>query len=266
MNTIEARMMTFNKAQIHYSISTEPKPACIVMLHAAFANRHMFDQQLYAFMDKYRVIAIDMPGHGDTQTQGSAVTLGQMPAVIHQLLQENGIDACHLLGVSLGSLVAQAYADQYAEQVCSVTIVGGYSIHKANEQLLKAQRKEGLRWLLYVLFSMKRFRTYVTSVSCHSEQGRVIFAAAIKHFNRNSFAAMSGMNRLFVPRETPVTYPFHIIYGEHDLPLAREAAINLHKLEPNSRLTMLQGAGHCANLDEPLLFNAELERFLDAVR
>lgn len=259
-------MMTFNKAQIHYSISKEQHPDCILMLHAAFADRHMFEEQMLAFMSKYRVVAIDMPGHGDTVTKGSAVTIKHMPEIIEQLLRENEIDSCHLIGVSLGSLIAQAYADRCSEQVRSVTIVGGYSIHKANEQLQKAQRKEGLRWLLYILFSMKRFRSYVTSVCCQTEQGRAIFSAAISRFNRSSFAAMSGLDRLFVSREMPMTYPLHIMYGEHDLPLAREAAVNLHKLEPMSRLTVLEGAGHCANLDEPLLFNDQVLRFLDTIR
>ncbi|WP_224753742.1 alpha/beta fold hydrolase [Paenibacillus terricola] len=262
---IESRTLMFNKAHIHYSISKEQHPDCILMLHAAFADRHMFEEQMSAFMSKYRVIAIDMPGHGDTVTKGSSVTIKHMPDIIKRLLRENEINACHLVGVSLGSLIAQAYADRCPEQVRSVTIVGGYSIHKANEQLIKAQRKEGLRWLLYILFSMKRFRSYVTAVSCHTEQGRAIFTAAINRFNRSSFAAMSGLDRLFVPRETSMTYPLHIMYGEHDLPLAAEAAVNLHKLEPKSELTKLQGAGHCANLDEPLLFNDKVERFLNTV-
>ncbi|MNG16488.1 hypothetical protein D3C84_1004080 [compost metagenome] len=76
---------------------------------------------------------------------------------------------------------------------------------------------------------------------------------------------MSGMNRLFVPRDTPVTYPLHIMYGEHDLPIARNAAISLHELEPESTLTMLQGAGHCANLDEPLSFNNAAENFIRSI-
>jgi Predicted hydrolases or acyltransferases (alpha/beta hydrolase superfamily) len=262
---IESRTLTFNKAQIHYSISRGQRPACILMLHAAFADRHMFQAQMQAFMDKYRVIAIDMPGHGDTVTKGSAVTMKHMPDIIQQLLRENEIVACHLIGVSLGSLIAQAYAYRCPEQVRSVTIVGGYSIHKANEKLLRAQRKEALRWLLYILFSMKRFRSHVASVSCHTEHGRSLLTAAINRFNRGSFAAMSGLDRLFAPLETPMLYPLHIMYGEHDLPLAVEAAVNLHKLEPRSRLTKLLGAGHCANLDEPLLFNDQTEGFLDSV-
>ncbi|WP_164779795.1 alpha/beta fold hydrolase [Paenibacillus kobensis] len=265
MNTVESRILRFNKAQISYSISTEHRLHTILMLHAAFADRQMFEQPLNRFKNDYRVIAIDMPGHGGTVTKGTSVTMDQMPAIVQQLLAQHGIDHCHLIGVSMGSLVAQAVADRHPELVRSVTIVGGYSIHKANKHILKMQRRESMRWLLFILFSMKRFRSYVTTVSCRSEQGQAIFAEAMKRFNRSSFTAMSGMNRLFVPSDKPVTYPLHIMYGEYDLPIAKDAAVSLHELEPESKLTMLQGAGHCANLDEPLSFNDAAEHFIRSV-
>lgn len=88
----------------------------------------------------------------------------------------------------------------------------------------------------------------------------------MRRFRRSSFAATSGMNRLFVPRDTPVSYPLHLLCGELDLPIVREAAASLHKLEAGSRLTMLQEAGHCANLDEPLAFNAAVQDFLRSLR
>ncbi|MDQ0058664.1 alpha/beta fold hydrolase [Paenibacillus harenae] len=264
-----SRILNYNQARIAYYMSDEHNTDkdTLLLLHAAFADHELFEPQWQAFAADYHLIAIDMPGHGISSTQGSDVTLKDMPEIINLLLTQLRIDKpIHILGVSLGSLVAQAYADRHPERVRSVIAVGGYSIHKANEQVLKAQRKEGLRWVLYVLLSMNRFRAYVTKVSCFSEQGRELFRRGMDKFDRRSFAAMAGMNALFVKRDNPMPYPLLLLSGTHDRQLAKEAAARWHSCEPKSNLILLPNAGHCANVDAPDEFNVLLAQFLSAQR
>jgi len=247
----DQRKLVYKNSTVTYYIKGNREGKTIFMLHPAFADHTIFNHQTDYFKDKYQIITLDMPGHGQNQFKGSTITINETPEIIHHILAENGIKACHLIGVSLGSLVAQSFADRYPHQAESVTIVGGYSIHKANEHILKAQRKEGLKWILYILFSMKKFRNYVTSVSCHTSQGRELFNRGIQHFTRRSFPAMSGMNALFTKKDTHVPYPLLIITGEHDIKLAQDAAVEMHALEKHSHIVHLSGAGHCANVDTP---------------
>lgn len=262
MDSLTKRKISFKSSPITYTLIENPEKETIVMLHPAFADQQLFQAQIEFFKDDYQIVLIDMPGHGENQLHGAKVILAEMPEILSQILFENNITSCHLLGVSLGSLVAQAFADRYPAQVKSVIIVGGYSIHKANERILKAQKKEGLKWGLYLLFSMKKFRKYVVSVSCHTEHGRHVFDRAIQKFSRRSFAAMSGMNSFFINKNNPVPYPLMIIVGEHDLELAKGAAIELHQLESHSQYAYLQKAGHCANVDSPHEFNEVMKAFL----
>ncbi|MRN52937.1 alpha/beta fold hydrolase [Paenibacillus sp. LC-T2] len=196
----------------------------------------------------------------------SSPSIRAIPEVLNQILLDNNIEACHLLGVSMGSLVAQAFADRYPDRIKSVIIVGGYSIHKSNEQILKGQKKEGLKWLLYILFSMKKFRNYVTTVSCHTDSGHNLFARGVQHFSRRSFSAMAGMNSFFIKKETPMPYPLLIIVGVYDQQLILEASVELHTLEEQSQRVVIPGAGHCANVDAPSEFNHAVENFLSNIR
>jgi 3-oxoadipate enol-lactonase len=100
-----------------------------------------------------------------------------------------------------------------------------------NKHILKAQRKEGLKWMMY--------------------------------FSRRSFRAMAGMNTFFNNKDTLVPYPLLIITGEHDLQLAQEAAEEMHELEQHSERVIIPGAGHCANVDTPHAFNKAVEGFLE---
>ncbi|MGB8954350.1 MAG: alpha/beta hydrolase [Tumebacillaceae bacterium] len=256
------KQLVFRDAQIAYYIEENKDKETILMLHPAFADHQMFEAQVDELKEQYQLILFDMPGHGASQVNGSKVTLRDMPEIINQLMAEHQIPVVHLLGVSMGSIVAQAFADRYPDRVQSVTIVGGYSIHKANERVLKAQQKEGLRWLWYILFSMNKFREHVISSSCYSDRCREVFRRGIQTFNRRSFSAMAGMNSFFRPKESPVPYPLLIITGKHDLNTIQEAALTWHQVEAHSQFVSLPDAGHCANLDAPVEFNKILQDFL----
>ncbi len=266
MTRAESRTGNYQSAQIAYEIAGASDRPAIVLLHPAFADRHIFEHQIKAFSERYRVISIDMPGHGDTVTKGTRVTLKDAPAIVESILAWNGVEECHVIGVSLGGLIAQAFADRYPERVRSVTVVGGYSIHRPSDKIKKAQRREGIKWLWYIVLSMRKFRNYVLNVSCYTDQCRSLFERGILRFERKSFAAMSGIDRLFRRQDSAVAYPLFIMVGEHDLPLAREAAEEWHAVEPNSRLAMLPGAGHCANADTPEAFNERVLTFLLSVQ
>ncbi|OBZ13184.1 alpha/beta fold hydrolase [Bacillus sp. FJAT-26390] len=258
------KRLAFNNAQLTYYITGDQQKETILMLHPAFTDHHIFEAQMDYFQKSYQIIVLDMPGHGENQVAGAKLSIKDMPEIINQLLSENGILACHLLSVSMGSLVAQAFADRYPDRVKSVIIVGGYSIHKANERVLKSQRSEGFKWILYILFSMRKFRSYVSAFSCCTDQGRAVFARGAKHFNRKSFSAMAGMNTFFIKKNTPMPYPLLIVIGEHDLELIQAAARELHRLELHSELVFMPGAGHCANVDAPHVFNLLACHFLTA--
>ncbi|MFC5702411.1 alpha/beta fold hydrolase [Cohnella faecalis] len=260
------KSISCKQTPITYYIWGNSNADTLLLLHPAFADHTIFEPQTAFFQNRFRVIALDMPGHGECRTKGAQATLGDMPDILDRILADNRISSCHLIGVSLGSLVAQAFADRYPRAVRTVTAVGGYSIHKANDAILKEQRKEGWRWLLYLLFSMKKFRKHVVSVSCSTAEGRAAFARGIERFGRKSFLAMAGMNAFFVKKDSPVPYPLLILTGEHDRQLAHDAAAELHRMEPLSEKITLPRAGHCANADAPYEFNTIVEKFLLANR
>ena len=243
------KQLVFRNARIAYYMEENKDKETILMLHPAFADHQMFEAQVDDLKQQYQLIAFDMPGHGASQVSGSKVTLRDMSEIINHLMSEHQIPVLHLLGVSMGSIVAQAFADRYPDRVQSVTIVGGYSTHKANEKVMKAQQKEGLRWLWNILFSMNKFREHVISSSCYSNRCCEVFRRGIQSFNRKSFSAMAGMNSFFIKKDTPAPYPLLIITGKHDLHTIQEAAQTWHQVETHSRFVSLPDAGHCANLD-----------------
>jgi 3-oxoadipate enol-lactonase len=256
------KTFTYKDMDIFYSEAANPGKPAIVFLHPAFGDHTLFKHQMIHFEKDYHLIAVDMVAHGKSQPRKENVIMSDMPDIISGILDASGVMKAHLVGVSLGSIVAQATAAAYPERTASITIVGGYSIHKDNKHIQKAQRKEILRWAWYMLTSMKKFKAYVTSVSTHTDEGKAAFTKAISVFTRRSFRFMGGMERFFVDNDAPVAYPLLILCGEYDAPLALEAGERLAALEPGSRLAVIKDAGHCVNIDNPEAFNTELEAFI----
>ena len=257
--------LNYNSYDVYYRKAGNPQNPCIVFLHPAFGDHTIFNEQFDALADDYYLIAPDMLGHGKTQPEKTSDQLDETIKHVHTILEMHSIETCHLVGVSLGSLVVQGFGAAYPERTASITVVGGYSIHKNNESLQKAQNKEIFSWMFKLIFNMKGFRKYIAHQSSYLDVGYERMLAASQAYRRKSLMYMQGMGKLFVDREESVPYPLLIVYGDHEMELALEHGKTWAPLEPNARLEIIENAGHCANMEQPQAFNSIYREFLTAL-
>ncbi len=259
---MEERVFPYKGMDVYYYTDGDASKTPLVLLHAAFADHHLFMKQVEYFKDSYYIVAFDMVGHGKSRIGGSSAGIVDMPEIVKGVLDDLNLGKAHLMGVSMGSLVAQSFAYANPDRVLSLTIVGGYSIHRDFEGVLKEQNKEMLKWVFYIVFSMKRFRRYILKMSVESEDGKNLFQMGLDVFTRSSFKGMQGLNRIFVERDEPLKYPLLIVCGVHDNDVVRHASKKLELSEPGSRFVEVPEAGHCANADNSAHFNEIVEPFL----
>lgn len=252
----------YGDSTISYIAKGNKDGETIVMLHPAFANNQIFTPQLEAFNEDYYLIAVDLIGHGQTDLSKGNVNMKDMPLIIDKILDVEGRKDAHLLGVSLGSLVVQAVADIFPHRTKTVTVVGGYSIHKDNEGILKAQSKEMGKWLFYLIFSLKKFKQHIIESSSYSDASKAVFEKALHKFKRRQLMSMNGMNVLMTKKDDPVTYPLLVVCGEKDLALATDFGRYWETIEPKARYVEIENAGHCANIDNPEDFNQVFRTFI----
>lgn len=253
------------KAHIHYRLIEHANRPALVLIHPAFADLRIFEPQYDAFGSEYSILAIDMLGHGQSRADGSNATLADMPQLIMEIMARHQIESAHLVGVSMGSLVAQNFAVRFPKYVRSVTVIGGYSIHQDVSESSRAQQREFLKWIPMVLFSMPAFRRYVTRQSVRSELGKRLFSQGAASFTRQSFRYMQGAGQLLLPEEARPPYPLLLVYGDQDNPAVLELARKITVQDPNARFEMVPDAGHCANVDNPKAFNRILGTFISEI-
>lgn len=264
MNTaLEHKQLQRTGYTMHYFVSGQAGQPLIVFLHPAFADHRAFDYQIDYFAPNYRIVTLDLLGHGLSRFAGGPDALDASADHIRAIMDSEGYQRAHFVGVSLGSLIAQYVALLYPERAASVTVVGGYPIHGDNQAVQKAQRGEMLKWLPRALLSMDSFRRYVARGTALKPAEQARFYEMAQGFHLRSFQAMQGMGRILQQRPAASRpCPLLIMCGDHDLPIAQRAARDWHAADPETEMILIDDAGHCANMDQPAAFNAALAEFL----
>ncbi len=264
---VEHKTLELDGYQIHYYISGAINNSSILFLHPAFSDHRAFANQIDYFSKNYRVITIDLLGHGLSKANTSKDKIDVSTEHIVQILEQEYIPKIHLVGVSVGSLIAQYFALKHPNKVQSLTALGGYSIHEKNETIKKAQRLANLGLVFRALFSMNAFRSKTAKITCYSKEGQTLFYESSSLFERKSFKVMPGVEYMIDNRNNlNIAYPMYILVGEYDIDLAKQMALKWHKDVPHSSYFVLKDAGHCANLDKPNAFNKILNQFIEGIQ
>lgn len=261
---MESKTLEYNNYPIHY-LATGGGSEIIVMLHPAFSDSRAFQLQLSFFSESYRVVAIDLIGHGKSKVKNTTDKLEKSSEHILAIIQKEGFEKAHMVGVSMGSLIAQFFVYKYPENVKSLVGLGGYSIHIENKEVAKAQLFSNLGLIGRALVSLAWFRTKVTSITCDTPEGQFLFKESMSLFERKSFMYMQGLQHVIKSRPAYTTpIPTLILVGEKDISLAHRIAEQWHQSINGSEFDIINGGGHCAQLDVPITFNERVHKFIQS--
>lgn len=264
MATIHEKQLQEEVYNLYYYTQGDPSKDAIVFIHPAYGDHTCFHHQLDVFAENYHIIILDMLGHGKSQVKGVNVGIDATVDQIVEIIEAEGHAEAHLVGVSLGSLIAQAVAYRYPQRVKSITATGGYSIFGDNSSITKSQNKEIFKAFFLMIFWMEGFRRYVVKNTNLVESERQVFYQAMKHFTLRSLPLMSGMRKILDKTPRKLSQPLLIVIGEHDLPILLSNAQDWQQIEQNAQLQVIPSAGHCANMDNPAVFNGVLAEFISS--
>jgi 3-oxoadipate enol-lactonase len=260
---IETRELKKDSYSIYYFVSGNKHGELIVFLHPAFANHGCFDAQLAFFAKSHRVITIDLLGHGLSTNTSTSETIDASVQHINEILSLEGFEKAHFSGVSMGALVAQAFADNYPNKVQSLTVTGAYNIRTYSRQIAKAQRAANIKMIFMALFSMNAFRRFVASVAVAEPIEQEKFFEMAQSFTRKSFRGMAGLEKILKKKvHEKREYPLLILSGIKDLEVVKSSSKLWHESEPTSRFAIIENAGHCVNMDNPEAFNKIQAEFI----
>lgn len=247
---------------ISYYIDDSADKQWLVFVHAAFVDSRMFDKQLEYFSGKYNLLAVDILGHGKSIKARKGDKIENMSEWINRIFQKHNISAAHFVGVSLGSVFIQDFANKYENKVLSLSCFGGYDINNFDINRQKSNSKQQMQMMLKAMFSVKWFAKANKKISAYTEEAQTEFYNMNIQFKKKSFMYMAGLQNLVnkYPKKQR-QYKLLVGCGEYDIPTEIEIVNEWAQYE-NSDKVIFEGAGHCSNMDTPRNFNTCLENFL----
>lgn len=251
-----------DKSPIIYYISRKEKAEWVLFIHAAFVNHNMFQAQIDYFRDKYSILTLDIIGHGKSTKTQKGDSIDNMSAWISEILKTEKIEKIHIVGISLGAVLAQDFADKYPEAVQSLACFGGYDINNFDIKMQKENSVSQMLMMLKAIFSVKWFAESNKKISAYTLQAQKDFYEMNIQFPKKSFMYLASLGSMVNVRQSkPRKYPLLIGCGRYDIPMELSAVEMWKKSEPECSMIIFDDAGHCVNMDAPNKFNAVMEEF-----
>lgn len=95
----------------------------LFLIHGFCGSSAYWSRVVPLLANQYRVIAIDLPGHGESEVQGNVNQIDDYADFIHQFLDSLEVDKVTMLGHSLGGYITLAFAEKYSERLNGFSLI-----------------------------------------------------------------------------------------------------------------------------------------------
>ncbi|WP_305093253.1 alpha/beta fold hydrolase [Prescottella sp. R16] len=238
----------------------------VVFLHCVGGDLTNWNPQVEALADRYRVVSIDTRGHGKSEFAGEGLTLEDYAEDVRQVLDALEIDRAHVVGLSMGGMIAQAFALNAPERVAGLVLADTSS--RIDEATAANLAQAGDAALGYGMGAVSdQFVPICFDATAIHEDREYVQRFREGFSSRDPRAFHAGLQAIggldFLDRLHQVAVPTLVLVGAADqlTPVAHSEAI-AGKVSGAS-LVIFDGAGHLSNLDSKDEFTRELTRFLE---
>ncbi|EJG01478.1 alpha/beta fold hydrolase [Flavobacterium sp. F52] len=132
------KTLLYKNTTISYSDSG--KGNAIVLLHGFLENKKMWKEYVDFFSEKYRVITIDLLGHGESEPLGYVHEMEDNANVVNEVLKNIKIEKAIIVGHSMGGYVALAFAELYPDKIQKLVLLNSTSKEDSEERKLNRTR------------------------------------------------------------------------------------------------------------------------------
>lgn len=217
--------------------------APLVFIHGAGGSRLLWGSQLGSLANAYRVVAVDLPGHGRSDSPGRT-TIGAYAGVVATVLGHLG-SAAVLVGHSMGGGVAVQLALDWPELVAGLALLGtGARLRVAPALLAGLQANFG--GCVQAIARMAFAAATAPAVRARGERALLATGAASLLGDFQACDAFDVRNRL-----GEIHAPCLVLCGEEDRMTPLRSAEALAGGIPDARLEVIPSAGHMAMLEQP---------------
>jgi pimeloyl-ACP methyl ester carboxylesterase len=227
----------------------------IVLLHGYLESIEVWDDFTKLLKPHMRVIAIDLPGHGISETRGDIHTMEFLADTVHAVLEELNIPKCVVCGHSMGGYAALELLRKYPETLNGIILFHSVAMGDSDEKrenrhreiaVVEAGKKDLLASTVGKSFAAANRQRFAGHIEELADQVYLTDEAGV-------LALLRGMEQRRDNNDTLTqsTVPQLFIYGLGDEYIPVELAEEMVRLHPRARVLWLEKSGHIGFVEEP---------------
>ena len=234
----------------------------IVFLHGLGGSHAMWLYQVPAFCDRFPVITVDLRGHGQSSGGDADFGMADMARDVARLLRNLGVGRAHIVGLSLGGMVAQQVALDSPVAVASLVLADTLAGAPAGAEVLM---RDALRFIeegdMAEIAKARITNAFSDRVDAAM---RDYFIDQVARNDKSAYVRAARAAFGFNTRERlgEISAPTLVVVGEDDRVTPPVCSEELAAGIRGARLVRIPGGGHITNVEFPREFNGALKDFL----
>ena len=249
--------------------------AVILLLHGMAGSSQTWRPVIRPLSRKYRVVAPDLPGHGNSTKPRSDYSLGAFAALLRDLCDELGITRATVVGHSLGGGIAMQFSYQHPDYCQRLILIDSGGLGPDVGLTLRMLSLPGAELIMPIIAPQKVldagervwswfhksgmsaprgeeiWRSYSSLADAPTRQAFLRTLRSVVDYRGQSVSALSKLDT--------TDLPIMAIWGDQDAIIPVEHAYAVQQARPDIRLEVLTGVGHFPQAERP----AEVAEFID---
>lgn len=251
----------------------------LLLIHGMAGSSATWNAVIPQLSKKYRVIAPDLLGHGESAKPRGDYSLGAFAALLRDLLDELGITRATVIGQSLGGGVAMQFAYQHRDYCERLVLISSGGLGPDLSWTLRLLSAPGAELILPVIAPQPvlnagdKVLSWLSSAGIHAprademwnayssladRQTRQAFLRTLRSVVDYRGQAVSALNKLHLTPQMPTL----LIWGDRDRIIPVDHGYAAHDAFSGSRLEVLGGVGHFPQVEAPTAVVEILEDFI----
>ena len=243
----------FKDTAIYYEVNGNGK--AVVLLHGFLESTNMWEVYAKELAKNFRVILIDLPGHGQSDFFSNSTTIDKMAEMVKDLIEHLDVSKVQMVGHSLGGYVALSFAELFPEKLQSFILL--HSTAYADSDLVKIKRDLAIEMLdkhpkLYIrktisgLFRPETIENFIAEVDSMIEIALKVIPPFVGYI-KAAKAMKSRPDRIHILQSN---IPKYFIAGKFDPVISAESSRMQFKRIKNGSGIFLEQAGHMGFVEE----------------
>lgn len=264
------RVESFDGTELFYEDVGEGRP--VVLVHGWSASHEFFEPQITELCDSYRLIAVDLRGHGKSDKPASDYNYDEFSRDLRHLMEELDLEDVALVGWSFGGGVATHYAGAYGDHITQLGLIGpaapkflvddDFEHGLPEEEVMPLFEQEKTNWLEF------RHTVYNAAVEKELDESthEWMWQLSVQTPRWSSLPSYRTLMEADLTDESEqIDVPTRIFQGEKDAFCPADGAKYLADCvgDADADVVRYEGVGHTPHWEVTDQFNEDLRAFLD---